>query len=228
MIRNESASGVNAQSSFFERESPSRRSSAADVGAWEGELSAGQIRPAGHSGAGVDDAPTPPGSGEQAHGTGNDGNSMHSNDDYSDVASILDGYHTSGSDGAAPEATEGSQSGAGSLHDAPGGNAGEEPDYAASFNSASSLEQGALGGPGSHPSGEGAQAAGSQAGAAAGEEAAAPTQGRIARWAENNKTFGDNFDKALKPFTVPLTATAAVAGLIGGGLAINHYASGGV
>ena len=224
MIKNEGASGLNAQSGFFERAPPSRGSSAADVGAWEGELGLGQARLAGHSGAGAGavDAPTSPGSGEQAHRTGDDGTSTHSNDDYGDVASILDGYHTSGS---APEA---SQSGAGRLHDAPGSHAGEEPDHAASFNSASPLEQGALGGSGSHHGGEGAQAAGSHTGAAAGEEAAAPTQGRIAQWAEKNKTFGDNFDKALKPYMVPLTATAAVTALVGGGLAINHYANGGV
>ena len=50
-----------------------------------------------------------------------------------------------------------------------------------------------------------------QAGAA--EEGNAPQAGRLSRWSERNYKFGDMFDKALKPYTVPLTAGGVTAGL---------------
>ena len=49
------------------------------------------------------------------------------------------------------------------------------------------------------------------AGQAAEGETSQP--GRLTRWSERNYKFGDLFDKALKPYTVPLTAGGLAAGL---------------
>ena len=49
---------------------------------------------------------------------------------------------------------------------------------------------------------------------------AASQPNRIRRWADRNKGFGDALDKALKPYTVPLTTIAAVSGLAIGGTAL--------
>ncbi len=44
-------------------------------------------------------------------------------------------------------------------------------------------------------------------------EGSTAQQGRVTRWANRNYKFGDTLDKALKPYTVPLTAAGVTAGL---------------
>ncbi len=49
---------------------------------------------------------------------------------------------------------------------------------------------------------------------------AASQPSRVSRWADRNKGFGDALDKALKPYTVPLTVVAGVSGLAIAGTAL--------